>query len=137
MADMQGEGRVLSEAEVLHMQALKTGRLIQYSAEAGAILGEATATQRARIAAYGRDVGAAFQVADDLLDALATTEQLGKTPGKDAAAGKATLVALLGIGGAAERADLLMGQAIAHLDGFGAPAEPLRALAAYVVSRRN
>ena len=137
MADMQGEGRRLVEAEVLHMQALKTGRLIQYSAEAGAILGEATRTQRDRIAAYGRDLGSAFQVADDLLDALATTEELGKSAGKDQAAGKATLVALLGIDEAARRADLLSQAAASRLDGFGAPAEPLRQLAAYVVSRRN
>jgi farnesyl diphosphate synthase len=137
MADMEGEGRRLTEAEVLHMQALKTGRLIQYSAEAGAILGEATMAQRQQIAAYGCDLGAAFQVADDLLDELATTEELGKSAGKDAAAGKATLVALLGIDEARKRADKLSHDATSRLDGFGAPAELLRALATYVVSRRN
>jgi farnesyl diphosphate synthase len=137
MADMQGEGRRLDEAEVLHMQALKTGRLLQYSAEAGAILGEATRVQRDRIIAYGRDLGAAFQVADDLLDTLATTEQLGKSAGKDEAAGKSTLVALLGVDGATDRARALSHSAANQLDGFGAPAAVLRELAAYVVSRRN
>jgi farnesyl diphosphate synthase len=137
MADMQGEGRTLTEAEVLHMQALKTGRLLQYSAEAGAILGEATVAQRQHIAAYGRDLGAAFQVADDLLDALATTEELGKSAGKDAASGKATLVALLGIDEAQKRANRLSHDAVSRLQGFGAPADLLRALATYVVSRRN
>jgi farnesyl diphosphate synthase len=137
MADMEGEGRSLSEAEVLHMQALKTGRLLQYSVEAGAILGEATQSQRDQIAAYGSALGAAFQIADDLLDALATTEQLGKNAGKDEAAGKATLVALLGVEEAARRAKALSDEARRHLDGFGTPADPLRALASYVVSRRN
>ena len=137
MADMQGEGRRLSEAEVLHMQALKTGRLIQYSAEAGAILGEATFEQRALIAAYGRDLGAAFQLADDVLDAVATTEQLGKSAGKDQAADKATLVALLGVDAATSRARALAQDAARRLDRFGAPAELLRSLATYVVSRRN
>jgi farnesyl diphosphate synthase len=137
MADMQGEGSDLTEPEVLHMQALKTGRLIQYSAEAGAILGEATRAQRDRSAADGRDIGAAFQVADDLLDTIATTEELGKSAGKDQEAGKATLVALLGVDEAARRADMLAQAASSRLDGFGAPAELLRTLAAYVVSRRN
>jgi farnesyl diphosphate synthase len=137
MADMEGEGRQLTQAQVLHMQALKTGRLLQYSAEAGAILGEATIAQRQHIAAFGRDLGAAFQVADDLLDALASTEELGKSAGKDAAAGKATLVALLGIDAARQRADMLSRDAASHLQGFGAPAALLRDLAAYVVSRRN
>jgi farnesyl diphosphate synthase len=137
MADMEGEGRQLTQPQVLHMQALKTGCLLQYSAEAGAILGEATSAQRQLIAAYGRDLGAAFQVADDLLDALASTEELGKSAGKDAAAGKATLVALLGIDAARQRADMLSREAVGHLAGFGPPAALLRDLAAYVVSRRN
>ena len=78
------------------LQALKTGRLIQYSAEAGAILGRAPPTVRSSIVAYGRDIGAAFQIADDVLDAIGTVEQIGKTAGKDQAAGKATVVSLLG-----------------------------------------
>ena len=134
---MQGERRALDEAEVLHMQALKTGRLIEYSAEAGAILGRATTGQRHALAAYGRDLGAAFQVADDVLDAVATTEQLGKSAGKDQAAGKATLVGLLGVDGARKRADMLAARAVGHLNGFGPPARLLRDLAGYVVSRGN
>lgn len=137
MADMEGEKRVLTESEVLYMQSLKTGRLIQYAAEAGAILGEATAEQRRRIAAYGRDIGSAFQVTDDLLDTLATTAELGKSAGKDVAAGKATLVSLLGERAARARAEELSASAITQLSGFGPSADPLRALAAYVVSRRN
>ena len=88
----------------MHLQALKTGRLIQYSAEAGAILGRADAIRRAKIAAYGRDLGAAFQIADDVLDESGDTTAIGKTAGKDAAAGKATLVALLGLEAATAKA---------------------------------
>jgi farnesyl diphosphate synthase len=137
MIDMQTEGCVLQEPEVVRLQALKTGRLIQFSAEAGAILGRATPTVRAQIAAYGRDLGAAFQIADDLLDAAGDTAAIGKTAGKDAAAGKATLVALMGMERAANHAQMLSVQAATHLDGFGPEAQNLRDLAAYVVARRH
>lgn len=137
MADMEGEGRRLNEAEVLHMQALKTGRLLQWSAEAGAILGGASPAQRAQIAAFGRDLGAAFQLADDLLDRLATTEELGKSAGKDEAAGKSTLVALLGVAEASRRAHELAAASRQHLHGFGPSADIVRALTDYVVSRRS
>ena len=135
MIDMAAEGRTLSVAEVARLQALKTGRLIQYSAEAGAILGRADAGARAQIAAYGRDLGAAFQIADDVLDAAGDTTAIGKTAGKDAAAGKATLVALLGLEQATAKARALSDEAAAHLDRFGPPAQRLRDLASYVVSR--
>ena len=137
MIDMQTEGCVLREPEVIRLQALKTGRLIQYSAEAGAILGRAPPPVRAHVAAYGRDLGAAFQIADDLLDAVGETAAIGKTAGKDAAAGKATLVALMGVERAADHAQMLSAQAAAHLDGFGPEAQRLRDLAAYVVARRS
>jgi len=137
MIDMLAEGRELSAPEVTRLQALKTGRLLQYSAEAGAILGRAGTAQRHQIAAYGRDLGAAFQIADDLLDAEGTAEEVGKATGKDAAAGKATMVAILGVEMARKHADMLAEQAAAHLDGFGASADNLRALAAYVVARRS
>jgi farnesyl diphosphate synthase len=134
---MLAEGRALTAAEIIRLQALKTGRLIQYSAEAGAILGRATPAQRARLAAYGRDLGAAFQIADDLLDAAGSTGEIGKTAGKDEAAGKATLVSVLGLEQARAQAAALAEQAVAHLDCFDARADLLRALAAYVVSRRS
>jgi farnesyl diphosphate synthase len=135
MIDMLAEGRSLTVADVIRLQALKTGRLIQYSAEAGAILGRAPASVRADIAAYGRDLGAAFQIADDLLDAVGDSSAIGKTAGKDAAAGKATLVALLGLDQAAKRAAELSAQAVSHLDAFGPAAQRLRDLAHYVVAR--
>ena len=135
MIDIESEGEQLAAPEVVRLQALKTGRLIQYSAEAGAILGRAPGPVRTQVAGFGRDLGAAFQIADDLLDLTASTEALGKTAGKDSAAGKATLVALLGEERARAQAGMLAEQACAHLDGFAERADRLRALAAFVVSR--
>ncbi len=137
MIDMATEGMTLTAAEVGRLQALKTGRLIQYSAEAGAILGRAAPPLRTQVMAYGRDLGAAFQIADDVLDAVGTTEGIGKTAGKDQAAGKATLVALLGVERAQTQADMLARQAVRHLEAFGPEADRLRALAGYVVQRQH
>jgi farnesyl diphosphate synthase len=137
MIDMLAEGQTLDGPAVTRLQALKTGRLIQYSAEAGAILGRASSAQRHLLAAYGRDLGAAYQIADDLLDAEGSTEETGKTAGKDAAAGKATMVAVLGAERARSQAELLARQAAGHLEGFGERARLLRMLASFVVTRRN
>jgi farnesyl diphosphate synthase len=137
MIDMVSEGQTLNAEQITRLHALKTGRLIQVSAEAGAILGRAPAAQRHLLAAYGRDLGAAFQIADDLLDATGTTEETGKTAGKDEAAGKATLVSVLGVERARAQAEALADQAARHLESFGAKAGLLRDLAGYVVSRRN
>ncbi len=137
MIDMLAEGQSLDASQVTRLQALKTGRLIQFSAEAGAILGRAPLSVRHHLAAYGRDLGAAFQIADDLLDASGTTAETGKTAGKDARAGKATLVAILGPERARAHAELLSQQAAGHLAGFGERGRLLRALAYYVLSRRS
>jgi len=137
MIDMATEGQTLTAVEVGRLQALKTGRLIQYSAEAGAILGRVPSQIRTQIIGYGRDIGAAFQIADDVLDAVGTTDGIGKTAGKDEAAGKATMVALLGVDRARAQAEMLAAQAVSHLDAFGPEADRLRALAQYVVSRAN
>ena len=137
MIDMATEGQRISAAEVGRLQALKTGRLIQYSAEAGAILGRAPSQIRTQIGWYGRDLGAAFQIADDVLDAIGTTEGIGKTAGKDQAAGKATIVALMGVDHARAHAAMLADQAASHLENLGPAADRLRALAHYVVSRNN
>jgi farnesyl diphosphate synthase len=137
MIDMLTEGKTLDATAVTRLQALKTGRLIQFSVEAGAILGRAPHRQRQQIVAYGRDLGAAFQIADDLLDLEGDPEEIGKTSGKDAAAGKATMVAMLGPEMARAHADMLARQAAVHLEGFGERAALLRALAAFVVNRRS
>ena len=139
MLDMLAEQaeEPLGEAAIGRLQLLKTGRLIEFSAEAGAILGKAGSPQRHALAAYGHDVGAAFQIADDILDATASAEQLGKRAGKDAAAGKATLVTLLGLDRARLQAERLADQAVRHLDSFGERADLLRALALYTVQRKR
>jgi farnesyl diphosphate synthase len=137
MIDMLGNGARWEPEAIARMQALKTGRLIQFSAEAGAILGRAAVQQRHLLAAYGRDVGAAFQIADDVLDVTGTAAEIGKTAGKDAAQGKATLVAGWGVERARAQAELLAAQAAGHLEGFGDEARLLRELAGFVVSRRS
>ena len=139
MLDMLAEeaGRPLEEAEIARLQLLKTGKLIEFSAEAGAILGKAPLQLRHALSAYGRDLGAAFQIADDVLDATATAEETGKRTGKDADAGKATLVGLLGLERARLQAERLAAQAQDHLDAFGEAAVHLRALADYTITRRS
>ena len=137
MIDMQSEGKDLTGPEITRLQALKTGRLIQYAAEAGAILGRAPAPQRHAIIAYGRDLGGAFQIYDDVLDETATPEEMGKTAGKDAAAGKATMVRILGLERARAQAEKLAEQAAGHLDAFGERAVLLQALARFTVTRKS
>jgi len=139
MLDMLAEqaGAPLDEPAIGRLQTLKTGKLIEFSAEAGAILGKAHSAQRHALLAYGRDLGAAFQIADDVLDATASAEETGKATGKDAAAGKATLVGLLGLERARLQAERLVAQAKDHLDGFGERAELLRMLADFVIARRS
>jgi farnesyl diphosphate synthase len=137
MIDMLAEGKTLSGPEITRLQALKTGRLIQFSAEAGAILGRASAQQRHFIAAYGRELGGAFQIYDDVLDETASAAEMGKTAGKDAAQGKATMVSILGLDRARAQAEHLAEQAAAHLESFGEKAELLRALARFTVTRKS
>jgi farnesyl diphosphate synthase len=139
MLDMLAEeaGRPLEEAEIGRLQLLKTGKLIEFSAEAGAILGKAPIQLRHALSAYGRDMGAAFQIADDVLDATASAEETGKRTGKDADAGKATLVGLLGLERARLQAERLAAQAQDHLDAFGEAAAHLRTLADYTIARRS
>lgn len=126
-----------TEAAIGRLQLLKTGKLIEFSAEAGAVLGKAPGPQRHALCAYGRELGAAFQIADDILDATASAAETGKRTGKDAAAGKATLVGLLGLERARVQAERLAAQARAHLDSFGARADLLRMLADYTIARRS
>jgi len=137
MIDMLGNNQAWTAEAIARMQALKTGRLIQFSAEAGAIMGRAALPQRHLLAAYGRDVGAAFQIADDVLDVTGTAEEIGKTAGKDLAQGKATPLSVWGVDRARAQAELLARQAAGHLEGFGAEARLLRELAAFVVARKS
>lgn len=137
VVDIRGEGKSLPLDQVRRLHAMKTGALIRYAAEAGAILGGADRVQRDAIIAYGRDIGTAFQVADDVLDTTASAEELGKTAGKDEASGKSTYVSLLGIDGARAEATRLSEQATQALTSLGTEAAALRALAQYIVERRN
>ncbi len=122
--------------EITRLQRLKTGALITFSCEAGAILGRASASARAALTAYGQELGLAFQIADDLLDAEGETAQLGKAAGKDALRGKPTIVSVLGLERARDQAQALARQAADHLDLFDERADFLRAAAEFVVSRR-
>ena len=137
MLDLLAETRPdLSIGAITRLQRLKTGALISFSCTAGAILGKASDPLHNALSAYAHDVGLAFQIADDLLDIEGTAAELGKTPGKDAAAGKATFVSILGLERARAQADLLARQAAAHLEPFGEAADLLRQAAKFVVARR-
>ncbi|MGB7045686.1 MAG: polyprenyl synthetase family protein [Methylocella sp.] len=124
---------------VIKLQAMKTGALLHYAVDAGALLGRAGAQARAALSSYGRALGAAFQVADDILDVEADALALGKRAGKDAGRNKATLVAALGIAAARERRDSLVAAAIAALDSFpqGTEATVLKEAARFVAARKH
>ena len=122
---------------ITNLQALKTGALIAFSCEAGAILGRAGTRERAALLGYARDLGLAFQIVDDLLDSQSTPEELGKPTGQDAAAGKATFVGLLGPGEARAMAEKLVASACMRLEMFSEKADFLRQTATFVLERRN
>lgn len=126
--------RHLTLDEITELQANKTGALIGWSCEAGAILGGG---DPGPLKAYAQALGLAFQIADDVLDVEGEEAVTGKRVGKDAEAGKATFVSLLGLDGAKARAAALVEEAEAALDGFGAAAENLRQAARFVISRRT
>ena len=138
MLDLMAERRhSLEMPEVTRLQRLKTGMLIAFACESGAILGKAPQPVRMAVHAYAHDLGLAFQIADDLLDAEGDEVVVGKKTGKDAAAGKATFVSLMGIERARAQARMLTEQAIQHLESFAEKADPLRELARFVIERRT
>ncbi len=141
MLDLAAEGRygerVLSQADIRTLQAMKTGAILAFSAEAGAIVAGADADARARLLAYGKALSAAFQIADDILDREASAEDLGKAVGKDAALGKGTLVGALGIDGARAECARLIDEARDALSPFGADAAVLIEAARFTVARKN
>jgi farnesyl diphosphate synthase len=129
----------LSVEEIRLLQAMKTGALLKFSVEAGAILAGADAKARAALATYGSAIGAAFQIADDILDVESDAATLGKRAGKDAEQNKGTLVGSLGLEGARRQLDRLVDEAIASVDaaGVGAKGDLLRATARFVAVRKN
>jgi len=142
MLDLSAEGRfgtarqMLGEPEIATLQAMKTGALLRFACVAGALLGEATPKKHAALDRFGSAIGQAFQIADDLLDVEGDTATVGKATGKDAAAGKATLVGILGPAAARARLDALVGEAEMALTPFGPDAVILKAAARFVADRR-
>lgn len=137
MMDLDAENEQLDADEIIRLQRLKTGEMFAVSCEAGAVLGKAAEPLRSALKRYAHDMGLAFQITDDLLDVEGTRESTGKNVRKDAEAGKATLVSVLGVERAREQANILAEQAKHYLRHFDRKADRLRALADYVVKRRS
>jgi farnesyl diphosphate synthase len=142
MLDLAAEGRfapanTMSEHDVATLQSMKTGALLRFACCAGPILGRAGADQSAALDRYGVGIGQAFQIADDLLDVEGDQAVVGKATGKDAAAGKATMVQILGIPGAKARLQALVADAEKVLAPFGGAAATLIAAAHFIADRRS
>ena len=135
MLDLLAEREAPGEAGIVRLQAMKTGALIRFACEGGAVAAGADGTRREALRRYGETIGLAFQLADDLLDVTQSAEAMGKATGKDAGAGKGTLVGLHGIGWTRARLDALVAEAGDHLAPFGADADTLRATARFVALR--
>ena len=137
MIDLIAETEPLDIGQITRLQRMKTGALIAFACEAGAILAKASGDLRTALRGYAHDLGLAFQIADDLLDVEGTAAETGKPVGADAVAGKATFVSILGVERARAQAELLTSQAVAHLELFEERAELLRQIARFVVNRRT
>ncbi|WP_260599773.1 polyprenyl synthetase family protein [Sphingomonas endolithica] len=135
MMDLEAEKSSFDLPTVTRLQAMKTGALIAASVEAGAILGRLPVEGRTSLRGYARDLGLAFQIADDILDVEGDQALAGKALRKDAAAGKETFLSLLGLDRAREQLRMLVDQAVAHLHGYGAEADVLRDIARFVMAR--
>ncbi len=137
MMDLIAETTTFDLPTVTRMQLLKTGALIDFCVEAGAILARVPEENRVGLRGYAHDLGLAFQIADDLLDVEGDADVTGKAVGKDAAAGKATFLSLLGVERARQQAQILVDQAKQHLQHFGEEADLLRDIADFAVSRKH
>ncbi len=136
MLDLIAETTQFDIGAITRLQRMKTGELIACSTEMGGILGKAPAAHLSALRAYAHDLGLAFQIIDDLLDAEGTEEETGKSVGRDAEAGKATFVTILGHDRARQQAKLLSEQAIQHLSLFEGRAKNLEDVARFVVDRK-
>jgi farnesyl diphosphate synthase len=137
MLDLLAEGRALGLEQILELQRLKTGALIGFACEAGALLGGGSEPARRALLGYAADLGLAFQIQDDLLDVTGDADVTGKDLRRDAAAGKATVVALLGIEESRRRLEELRSSALVHLERFGRASGVLRAAFDFVISRSS
>jgi geranylgeranyl diphosphate synthase type II len=137
LLDLEGEGRPLELAELQRIHRAKTGALITAAATLGGRAASATADRIGALATYGAAVGLAFQIADDVLDVTSTTDQLGKTAGRDVALRKSTYPALLGVAGARGRAEALVDEACAALDGVGLLTPALEFIARFTIERTS
>jgi farnesyl diphosphate synthase len=135
--DLEAERRRLPLSELIEVHRGKTGALIRASCTLGGMAGQAAPGRLRALTAYGEDVGLAFQIADDILDATGTSEELGKPAGRDAQLAKSTYVGLLGIEGARAEAQRLVQRAVAHLERAAVPSGALGALAGYIASRTS
>ena len=136
VADLEAEGRQVTPEALDYIHLHKTAALIRASIRSGAALCGATPAQLQALAVAGTSLGLAFQIVDDILDVTGTTEQLGKTAGKDQAQQKATYPAIHGLAASRARAEALMAEALGALQPFGPPAEPLRALGRFILDRK-
>jgi farnesyl diphosphate synthase len=137
MIDLAAQHATLDLESITRLQRMKTGAIIGFSCEAGAILASAPAAARQALQRYAEDLGLAFQIADDLLDVESSAAVTGKPVGQDQVAGKATFVAVLGVDEARRRARLISDRAAGHLEMFGQRADLLRDMARFVVDRRS
>jgi geranylgeranyl pyrophosphate synthase len=135
--DLEAEGRTLALDDLIAVHRGKTGALVRASCTLGAIAAEAGPTQVAALTDYGEDVGLAFQIADDVLDATGTSEELGKTAGRDVQLAKSTYVSVMGVEAARAEAERLARRAVGHLQAAGVPSGALGALAGYIVTRNS
>ncbi len=135
MMDLEAEKSAFDLPTITRLQALKTGALIAASVEMGAILGHIPPESRAHLRGYARDIGLAFQIADDILDVEGDPRLAGKALQKDAAAGKGTFVSLMGLDRAKQQAAMLVAQANEHIGSYGSEADLLRAIANYITER--
>ena len=137
LLDLEGEGTVLSLAQLERTHRAKTGALIAASVELGGMAAGAGTAPMAAFSRYGAAIGLAFQIADDVLDVTATTDELGKTAGRDLALQKSTYPALLGVDGAVARAAALVNEACDALDRAGLLTAELEHLARFMITRRS
>jgi farnesyl diphosphate synthase len=137
MMDMIAQELGNDIAAVTRMQRLKTGALITYAVEVGALMGRASDEARSALTAYAHDLGLAFQITDDILDAEGIADEVGKAVGKDADKGKATFVSLLGLDGAKHQVQLLGAQAKQHIAMFGSRATYLNQVVDSIIDRRT